>query len=65
MNFCRKVIKNHFNKNLVMSAEDGERFQLSNKCWICDRSFHSGDNKVRGHCLITGKYRGHNLYFII
>ena len=53
MNYCKKVIKNDFNKNLVMSAEDGERFQLSNKCWICDRLFHTGDNKVRGHCLIT------------
>ena len=25
--YCKKVIKKHFNKNLVMSAEDEERFQ--------------------------------------
>ena len=29
--YCKKVIKKHFNKNLVMSVEDEKRFQLSNK----------------------------------
>ena len=28
--YCEIKMKNHFNKNLVMSAEDEERFQLSN-----------------------------------
>ena len=41
-----------------MSAEDEEKSQLSNKCWICNRLFDAGDNKVRDHCHITGKYRG-------
>ena len=41
-----------------MPAEDEERFQLSNKCWLCNKSFDVGDNKVRDHCHITGKYRG-------
>ena len=41
-----------------MSAEEEERFQLSNNCWICDKLFDDGDNKVRDHCHITGKYRG-------
>ena len=41
-----------------MSAEEEERFQLSNSCWICDKLFHAGDDKVRDHCHITGKYRG-------
>ena len=27
--YCKKMIKKHFNKNLIMSAEE-ERFQLSN-----------------------------------
>ena len=52
-----KKIKKHFNKNVVMSAED-ERFQLSNKCRIFDKLFDVVDNKVRGHGRITGKYRG-------
>ena len=33
-------------------------FQSRNKCWTCDRWFDVGDNKVREHCHITGKYRG-------
>ena len=28
------------------------------KCWICDKLFDLGDNKVRDHCHVTGKYRG-------
>ena len=41
-----------------MFAEDEERIQLSNICWIIDKLFDAGDNKVRDHCNITGKYRG-------
>ena len=52
------MIKKHFNKNLIMSAKEEERFQLSNNCWICDKLFDVGDDKVREHCHITGKYRG-------
>ena len=33
--YCKNVIEKHFNKNLVMSVEDEERFQSRNKCWIC------------------------------
>ena len=31
--YCKKVMKNHFNKNLIMTEE--EQFQSSNKCWVC------------------------------
>ena len=41
-----------------MSVEDEERFQSSSKCWVCDKLFDVGDNKVKDHCLVTGKYRG-------
>ena len=41
-----------------MSAEEEERFQSSNSCWICDKLFDVGDEKARGHCHITGKYKG-------
>ena len=37
--------------------EEEERFQSSNSCWICDKLFDVGDEKVRDHCHITGKYR--------
>ena len=30
--YCRAVVKKHFNKNLIMSAKEEERFQLSNIC---------------------------------
>ena len=51
-------MKKHFNKNLIMFAKEEERFQLTNSCWICDKLFDVGDDKVRGHCHMTGKYRG-------
>ena len=51
-------MKRHFNKNLITSAEEEERFQLANSCWICDKLFDVVDDKVRDHCHITRKYRG-------
>ena len=58
-NYCRKVIKKHFSKNLIMSAaEEEERFGLSNICWMCNKLFDVSDNKVRDHCHISGKYGG-------
>ena len=57
-NYCKRVIKKHFSKNLIMSAEEEERFQSSNICWICNKLFDVSDNKVRDHCHVSGKYRG-------
>ena len=48
----------HFNKNLIMSVEDEKSFKSSNKCWICNTFFNAGDNKVRDHDHVTGKYKG-------
>ena len=47
----------YFCKNLIMSAEENERFQLTINCWICDKLIENTDNKERDHCHITGKYR--------
>ena len=33
--YCKRVMKKHFNKNLVMTAEENEEFERSNICWIC------------------------------
>ena len=41
-----------------MSERDEERFQSSNRCWICDKLSDVRDNKVRDHRHATGKYRG-------
>ena len=51
-------MKKYFNKNLIMPAEEKERFQLSNNCWICDKLFDVEVDKVRNHCHVKGKYRG-------
>ena len=53
--YCRIVMKKHFNKYLIMTEEE-EQFQSSNICWICERLIE--DEKVRDHCHITGKFRG-------
>ena len=56
--YCKKIMKKHFSKSLVMSAEEEERFQLANSCRICNKLFHVGDKKVRDHYHVTGKFRG-------
>ena len=56
--YCRSVMKKHFNKNFIMSAEEEEQFERSNICWICGKLIDIEDNKVRDHCHITGKYGG-------
>ena len=55
--YCKGVIKKHFNKNLVMCAEENEKFEITNICWICGKLISLDDIKVRDHCHITGKYR--------
>ena len=52
------MMEKHFNRNLIMSAEEEGRFQLTNSCWICDKLFDAGDEKVRDDCHMTGEYRG-------
>ena len=52
------MVKKHFNKNLIMSAEDNERFDLINICWICSKLVENTDDKVRDLYHISGKYRG-------
>ena len=41
-----------------MTKEDNEYFKNSTECWVCDNDYIDGDNKVRDHFHITGKYRG-------
>ena len=54
--YCKKVMKNYFNKNLVMSAEYKTKFQSSNKYWICNKLFVAGNDNVRYHDHVKGKY---------
>ena len=56
--YCKTVIKKHFNKPLKMSDDDELCFKLEEKCHICNKKYTSKDVRVRDHCHITGKYRG-------
>ena len=53
---CNNIIKNHFNKELIMTQADEEKYNNTNTCWICTKEITQ--NKVRDHCHITGKFRG-------
>ena len=55
--YCKKIMKKHFNKNLIMTEEE-DLFQKSNNCWICKKFISNDEDKVRDHCHITGKFRG-------
>ena len=46
-------MKKHFNKNLLMTKQQEEKFQSSNICWICEKIIENDDEKVRDHCHIT------------
>ena len=50
-------MKKYFNENLIISAEENEKFEMANICWICGGLIDC-DNKERDHCHITGIYRG-------
>ena len=39
-----------------MTTEDKNNYQNSLNCWICNEKIIK--DKVRYHCLITGKFRG-------
>ena len=56
--YCKSVMRDHFNKNLIMSMEEEEVFQKVNKCWICGKLFELIDEKVKDHSHISSKFRG-------
>ena len=56
--YCQKIIKKHFNKNLIMTEEEENLFQKSDSCWICKKLIDHDEEKVRDHCHVTGKFRG-------
>ena len=51
-------MKEHFNKNLIMSKEEEHLFQQSNSCWICKKIINDDNEKVKDHCHITSKFKG-------
>ena len=56
---CKKLMKIHFNKNLIITEEEEEdQYQSSNTCWICKKLIDHDREKIRDHCHVTGKCRG-------
>ena len=64
-NYCRKVMRKHFNKNLIMSVEEEKRFVQSNICWICNKLFEVSDENVRDHCHISRKSEEQHIGVVI
>ena len=56
--YCKAVIKKHFNKPLVMTEVDKQCFKTMDRCHICGEKYTDKDVRVRDHCHITGKFRG-------
>ena len=56
--YCKKVMDEYFNKNLIMTQEEEHLFQKSNSCYICKKFINNNKEKVRDHCHVTGKFRG-------
>ena len=56
--YCKKIMKDEFDKNLIMTEEEQYLFQQNNNCWICKKLIDNENEKVRDHCHITGKFRG-------
>ena len=41
--YCQKIMKGHFNKNLVMTEEEENLFPKSNDCWISKKLIDNDD----------------------
>ena len=37
--YCKKVMKDQFNKNLIMTEKEEYLFKQSNNCWICKKTY--------------------------
>ena len=53
--YCKAVIKKQFNKPLVMTDNDEQRFRTMDGCHICGEKYTDKDVRVRDHCHITGR----------
>ena len=56
--YCKAVIKKHFNKPLVMTEDDEQHFKTMDGCHICGEKYNDKDVRVRDHCHITWKIQG-------
>ena len=54
--WSQQIVKEYFNKYLIMTTKDEEIYNNSNICHICKQDLNT--DKVRDHCHISGKFRG-------
>jgi hypothetical protein len=45
-----------FPKRMIFTADDKKKFEDATVCHICEKEL--GDDRVRDHCHLTGKFRG-------
>ena len=55
---CQSIIRDNFNKPLIMTKKNEKAFQKATHCHICEKKYKVDDVPVRDHCHVTGKYRG-------
>ena len=56
-----KIASENFETNIPLEIEDEESFQQSKVCWLCEQALREnplGEDIVRDHHHLTGKYRG-------
>ena len=58
-----KIASEYFETNipLEMTPEEEESFQQPSICWLCEQALREnplGEDTVRDHDHLTGKYRG-------
>ena len=59
--YCKKMVKRHFNKNLKATNNDLRNFNEPSECYICKVKYVEGEKPIMDHCRITGnnKKRSH------
>ena len=50
------IIKEYFNKDLIVTNKGEEIYNNSQKCWICKEDLDT--DKVRDYSKVTGQFRG-------
>ena len=56
--YCKAVVKKHFNKPLVMTEDDERCFRTMDGCHICSEKYTDKDVRVRDHCHVARIFRG-------
>ena len=52
----KKIIKQNFNKKMIISKKEQHDFKNAKSCHICNKEYNNEDVPVRDHCHVTGKY---------